>query len=133
MTMYRIVVCLVLACAGLSAAEPEPLTKYFVAFLYKGPKFAASSADSPERKRNHEEHVAYIDRMQATGKMILFGPIADAGDLRGMYVYKAASLEEAREWANEEPSVKIGMIEMRVYAWFGPSHLGASGSPKSAQ
>src|SRR4051794_1593452 len=80
MTMYRIVVCLVLACAGLSAAEPEPLTKYFVAFLYKGPKFAASSADSPERKRNHEEHVAYIDRMQAAGKMILFGPIADAGD-----------------------------------------------------
>jgi hypothetical protein len=42
-----------------------------------------------------------------------------------MYVFKAASLEEAREWASQEPSVKIGMIEMKVYPWLGPSNLAA--------
>src|SRR3954470_9369598 len=123
--MVRILILTLLACAPLPAADSAPLTKYFVAFLYKGPKFAAAPADSPERKLNHEQHVAYIDRMQAEGKLLLYGPIGDGGDLRGMYVFKAASLEQAREWADSEPSVKIGMIEMRVYAWFGPSTLAA--------
>jgi uncharacterized protein YciI len=108
-------------CAG-----SDPLTKYFVAFLYKGPKFAAAPAEGPERKVNHERHIAYIERMRAEGKLLIYGPILDGGDLRGMYVFKAASTEQAREWANEEPSVKIGMIEMRIYPWLGPSSLSAS-------
>ena len=86
----------------------------------------AAAADSPERKLNHEQHVAYIEEMQAAGKLVTFGPILDGGDLRGMYIFKAGSLEEARAWADREPSVKIGMIEMRVYAWLGPSSLGAT-------
>jgi uncharacterized protein YciI len=127
--MYRIILCIMLALVPLSAGRSDPLTKYFVAFLYKGPKFAAAPADSPERKANHEEHVAYIDRMLANGKLILYGPILDGGDLRGMYIFKAVTIEEAREWANEEPSVKIGMIEMRVYPWLGPASLSARQAP----
>jgi len=121
--MCRVFALILLALAPLRTGAAEPLTKYFVAFLYKGPRFAANPADSPERKLNHEQHLAYIDEMEKSGKMLLFGPISDAGDLRGMYVFKAASIEEAREWADREPSVKIGMIEMRVYPWFGPSKL----------
>jgi uncharacterized protein YciI len=121
--MGRILVCFLLACACLPAAESGSLVRYYVAFLYKGPKFAAAPPDSPERKLNHEQHVAYIDRMRAEGKMLIYGPILDAGDLRGMYVFKAPSLEQAREWANQEPSVKIGMIVMRVYPWLGPLRL----------
>jgi uncharacterized protein YciI len=123
--MVRLIVCALLVLAPLRAAGGEPLTKYFVAFLYKGPKFAAAAADSPERKLNHEQHVAYIEEMRAAGKLVTFGPILDGGDLRGMYIFKAGSLEEARAWADREPSVKIGMIEMRVYAWLGPASLGA--------
>ena len=85
--------------------------------------FPKADADSPQRKRNHEEHIAYINAMTASGKMVLYGPILDAGDLRGMYVFAASSIEQAREWANQEPSVKIGMIEMRVYPWLGPAGL----------
>jgi uncharacterized protein YciI len=121
--MYRILICVVLAVAPLSAAESNSLAKYFVAFLYKGPKFAAEPAESPERKRNHEQHIAYIEKMRAEGKLLTYGPILDGGDLRGMYVFQAATLEEAKEWANQEPSVKIGMIEMRVYPWLAPASL----------
>ena len=123
--MRRAIACIILALAPLCAGESDPLTKYFVAFLYKGPKFAAAPADSPERKLNHEQHIAYIDEMQTAGKLLIYGPILDGGELRGMYVFKAASLEEAREWASQEPSVKIGMIEMKVYPWLGPSSLAA--------
>src|SRR5690242_2553190 len=104
--MFRILIGLMLAIAPLSAAGNDPLVKYFVAFLYKGPQFAASSADTPERKLNHEQHIAFIEKMTADRKLVTYGPILDGGDLRGMYVFKAASLEEAREWANQEPSVK---------------------------
>jgi uncharacterized protein YciI len=121
--MYRLILCMVIAWAPLCAGESDPLTRYFVAFLYKGPKFAAMPADSPERKLNHEQHIAYIDKMQEAGKLLTYGPILDGGELRGMYIFKAASLEEARQWASQEPSVKIGTIEMRVYTWLGPSSL----------
>src|SRR3954453_17367921 len=87
--MVRFILCALLALAPLRAAGGEPLTKYFVAFLYKGPKFAAAAADSPERKLNHEQHIAYIDEMQAAGKLLMYGPILDGGDLRRMYVFKA--------------------------------------------
>ena len=121
--MVRLFVFVVMTLAPLCVRASEPLTRYFVAFLYKGPKFAAAAPDSPERKLNHEQHIAYIDEMQAAGKLVMYGPILDGGDLRGMYVFKASSLEEAREWVGREPSVKIGMIEMRVYAWLGSPSL----------
>src|SRR4051812_30813962 len=78
-SMVRLIVCALLVLAPLRAAGGEPLTKYFVAFLYKGPKFAAAAADSPERKLNHEQHVAYIEEMRAAGKLVTFGPILDGG------------------------------------------------------
>ena len=111
--------------AARQSAGPQDnaFTKYYVAFLHKGPRFAASPPDSPERKANHGQHVDFIDSMMAAGRMVLFGPVLDAGDLRGMYVFKAESLDQAKEWANQEPSVKIGMIEMRVYPWLGPADL----------
>jgi uncharacterized protein YciI len=123
--MSRVIACILLALAPLCAGETPALTKYFVAFLHKGPQFAAIPADGPERKLNHERHIAYIQQMSGEGKLLLYGPILDAGDLRGMYVFKAESIAQAREWANLEPSVKIGLIEMRVYPWFGPPNLSA--------
>ncbi len=110
----------VLVAAALSlAAHAAELTKYYVAFLHKGPAFAAEPAGSPARQQLHKDHVAYIERMTGEGKLVAYGPFQDAGDLRGMYVFKAASLEEARAWAESEPSVKTGMIAVRVVAWMG--------------
>ncbi len=47
------------------------------------------------------------------------GPIFQGGELRGMYVFKAASLEEAQKLADGEPSVAAGAIVMKVYPWLG--------------
>jgi uncharacterized protein YciI len=112
----------------LSAAGAEP-PRYFVAFLNKGPRFGALPADSPERKAQSEQHVAYIEAMMASGKMVAFGPILEAGDLRGMYIFKAASIEEARALADREPSVKTGYTVMRVYPWLGSANLGVVTRP----
>ncbi len=59
-----------------------------------------------------------------SGKMVAFGPFSGAGDLRGMYIFQADNIEQAREWANQEPPGAIGMIEMKVYAWLGPVRMG---------
>jgi len=114
-----------LCAAGLGAGE---LNRYFVAFLHKGPQFDALPEGSPARQEQHKNHITYIEEMVKTGKMVIFGPFADAGELRGMYIFKAASLEEAQELANKEPSVKTGFTVMRVYAWYTPSDLGGSAS-----
>lgn len=104
------------------------MSRYFVAFLHKGPKFDALPEGSPAREEQHKNHIGYIEEMVKSGKMVMFGPFIDAGDLRGMYIFKASSLEAAQEMANKEPSVKTGFIVMRVYAWYGPADLGANAS-----
>ena len=123
---------LVVALLCADSLGAEELTRYFVAFLHKGPQFNALPEGSPERQEQHKNHVSYIEEMVKSGKMVTFGPFADAGDLRGMYIFKVSSLEEAQELANKEPSVKTGFIVMRVYAWYSPTNLAAR-APDSRQ
>jgi uncharacterized protein len=112
-----------LCVAGVAAAEEpdHPLRRYYVAFLYKGPRYTARPAGGAERQEQHKKHLAFIDAMTSAGKLVTYGPFADAGDLRGMYVFRAGSIEEAQKLADQEPSVKTGYVVMRVFAWYGPA------------
>jgi uncharacterized protein len=99
------------------AAEDPPMSKYFVAFLHKGPKYDDPVPEAV-RKERHERHVAFIKAQEAAGKMIAAGPFANAEDPRGMYILRVGSLAEAVALANQEPSVADGRIVMRVHPWF---------------
>jgi uncharacterized protein YciI len=45
-----------------------------------------------------------------SGKLILAGPFADEGDLRGMLVFRVDSPEEAKALAAQDPAVKAGRL-----------------------
>lgn len=107
---------------AIVAAGDPPMTKYFVAFLHKGPKYDDPMPETV-RKERHERHVAFFKAQEAAGKIIAGGPFANAGDLRGMYILHVGSLDEAIALANREPSVADGRIVMRVYPWFCPNSM----------
>jgi uncharacterized protein YciI len=118
-----IVILLGAAAPGL-AADPPPafeMTTYYVAFLYKGP--AWSPEETPERARIQEGHMANIRKMGETGKLLVAGPFTDDGDLRGLFVFRTASLEEAKALAEQDPAVKAGRLRLEWHPWFAAKNI----------
>ncbi len=62
------------------------------------------------RLANREAHLAYLEE---TGKVVFGGPLLDEeGNMCGsMAVLEVESLEEAREWAANDPYARAGLFE----------------------
>jgi len=106
--------------AGPVANEYE-MTTYQVAFLKRGP--AWTPGDSPEHQKLQEAHMAHIRRMAETGKLLVAGPFTDDGDLRGMFVFRASSLEEAKALAEQDPTVQAGRLILEWHPWFAAKNI----------
>lgn len=114
-----------------SAPEAPPKMKpYFLALLYKGQ--AWSPEVTPESTRVQEGHMANIRRLAAEGKLTLAGPFEDAGDLRGLFVLDAASIEEARALCATDPAIQAGRLRAEVYTWWSAEGVGVTPPRPSA-
>ncbi len=58
-----------------------------------------------------------------SGKMVLFGPFTDDGDMRGLFFYNVATLEAAQELVDSDPAVKAGRLRIELHPWWGPASL----------
>jgi uncharacterized protein len=123
----------VLAVAAiLPAAGPEDyeMTTYQVAFLRKGP--AWTPGDTPELQALQKAHLANIRKMAETGKLLIAGPFSDGGDLRGMFVFRVETLEEARALAEQDPAVKAGRLVLEWHPWFAAKNITVTAKPQLA-
>jgi uncharacterized protein YciI len=57
--------------------------------------------------------------MHDAGHLLAYGPFSDQPDesLRGMCLYRT-SIEEARELAEQDPSVQAGRLAVDVFTWW---------------
>jgi uncharacterized protein YciI len=110
--------------AGADAAKTEPkyeMTTYVVGLLRKGPRWTA--ADTPEVRRIQQGHRANIRKMAEAGKLIVAGPFTDNGDLRGMFVFRVSSVQEAQALAAADPAVKAARLVVELHPWFAAKGL----------
>jgi len=103
-----------------SEAKYEMTTDYLV-LLYRGPN--STGEVTPEAQRIQEAHMANIGRMADEGKLILAGPMADDGKLRGIFVFRVASLEEAQALAAADPAVMAGRLVPEVHPWYTAKNI----------
>lgn len=100
---------------------PEmPLTpvNYVFGLLVRGPKWTAAATE--ETKRLQEGHMANINRLAETGKLVLAGPFVDGGDRRGVFIFKVDTLEEAQALTETDPAVKAGRLKIELHRWAVP-------------
>lgn len=116
---------LLLALSGVAiAAEPDEkweMTTYQVAFLKRGPNW--TPGETPETKAIQEGHMANIRKMGATGKLVIAGPFADDGDLRGLFIFRVDTLEEAKALAEQDPAVKAGRLVLEWHPWYAAKNI----------
>ncbi|MGZ4816627.1 MAG: YciI family protein [Terriglobales bacterium] len=92
---------------------------YYLGLLVRGPKF--SPEDSPERQKIQEGHMANMKRLHEIGKLVAAGPFAEEGELRGLFVFRVVSMQEALELTNTDPAVQAGRLAIKLYEWKLPS------------
>ena len=110
-----ILLSLLLVSSAAAAAEYE-MTTYYVAFLYKGANWTPRQTD--ETKRIQQGHMENIQRMAASGKLVLAGPFTDDGDLRGIFVFQGVSRDEAEQLCANDPAVKPGRLRVELHPWY---------------
>ncbi|MGH9802497.1 MAG: YciI family protein, partial [Blastocatellia bacterium] len=106
-----------------SAKPPQfDLDNYQLGLLRKGPNHGTGTKE--EADKIQAGHMANINKMAASGKLMAAGPMGDDGDLRGIFLFKAASLDEAKAMAAEDPAIKAGRLRMDIFTWWGPKNIG---------
>jgi uncharacterized protein YciI len=110
------------AAAKPPSSSPSPasdkrytmVTRY-LGLIVKGPNWTREK--SPALTAMMEGHMANINAMAATGKLIAAGPVVDDGTLRGIFVFDTANAEEARALAEKDPSIASGHFALEIHPW----------------
>ncbi|MGH9880010.1 MAG: YciI family protein, partial [Pyrinomonadaceae bacterium] len=100
---------------------PVTYTQVYLAFLTRGPKWTPER--TPQTEAIQKAHLANIGRLAEMKKLVVAGPFGDNGTLRGIFVFKVASLKEAQELANTDPAVQAGRLALDVHQWMVPEGM----------
>jgi uncharacterized protein len=92
---------------------------YYVYLLKKGPTWTPE--ETPEINKLQEAHMANFRRLNDIGKLAVNGPLLDSlmegGEIRGIGVLKADSLNEARELVSTDPMVIANRLIFEIHPW----------------
>ncbi len=104
-----------------TANSPMTLTTAYIGFLSRGAKWTPEK--TPATAALQEAHLANINRLAETKKLVMAGPFGDNGTLRGIFVFKVASLAEAKQLAETDPAVQAGRLAIDVHPWMVPEGI----------
>lgn len=125
---------IVLALNSFTAGAPQQksemeskLVQFHMAILKKGPKWRATHT-----KETEQLHQAHMNRAQAlldSGKAVVAGPLSDDGEVRGIYIFRSASADEAKTWANDDPAVVSGHLVAEMHPWWSEDVFKKANAP----
>lgn len=99
-------------------SSPVKFTTAYLALLTRGAKWTPEK--TPATEELQKAHIANIVRLAGMKKLVVAGPFGDDGKLRGIFVFKVASIDEARALAETDPAVKSGRLAIDLYPWMVP-------------
>lgn len=103
------------------AATPQRMTTAYLAFLRRGDKWTPEK--TPATEELQKAHLANINRLAQMKKLVVAGPFGDDGVLRGIFIFKVASIDEARELAATDPAVQAGRLALDIHPLIVPDGI----------
>lgn len=100
---------------------PEVMTTAYLAFLTRGAKWTPEK--TPQTEAIQKAHMDNINRLAETKKLVVAGPFGDDGTMRGIFVFKVASLAEAKALAETDPAVQAGRLALEIHPWLVPEGI----------
>ncbi|MDX6530789.1 MAG: uncharacterized protein QOH41_3079 [Blastocatellia bacterium] len=102
------------------ANSPLKLNTVYLALLKKGPNRKEGDGETAAVQELQKAHLANINRLAEMKKLIVAGPFGDDGVLRGIFVFRVASLQEAQDLCATDPMIKIGRLAVELHPWQVP-------------
>ena len=104
--------------AAKPAAPPVEFESYQLVILQRPEHPREYPQDKLEEIQ--QAHLAHLRHLAETGKLLVAGPLDDQPDprMRGIEVFRAGSIAEAKRLAGEDPAVKAGRLEPVVMTWY---------------
>lgn len=101
-------------------ADEYGMKQYVMAFLRKGPNRPTDKAVADSLQKAHLDN---ISRMADEGKLVVAGPFLNDGDLRGIYIFNVATIEEAKQLTETDPAIVAGSLTMELIPWYSSAAL----------
>ncbi|HEY3663915.1 MAG TPA: YciI family protein [Chthoniobacterales bacterium] len=100
------------------SSAPTEFDSFMVVLLVRPPN--APEFPKAELDQLQEAHLTNIRRLAGEGKVFKAGPFEDYSgrNVRGMFILKTSSLEEARAWVATDPLVRRGRLVPEFLKWY---------------
>ena len=101
-----------------SVNAPMEFDSFIVVPLVRPPK--PPEIAKGELDKLQEAHLANIKLLANEGKLLKAGPFEDYSgrNVRGMFILKTDSVDQAREWVGTDPLVKVGRLVPEYLKWY---------------
>lgn len=99
-------------------AGKTELVEYQLALVRQGPRFDPKETDT--NRVLFQARNAWMEQLQAAGRLVLSGPFLDGGALGGLLVLRAGSLDAARTLLADDPAVKTERLVFDIDTWWLP-------------
>lgn len=114
--MARLALWLLLFCLALPAED------YCFGFLMAHPE--RKEIPQTQADEIQQAHLAYLETMAQAGKLLVAGPFAGTGAMRGIVIYRCQNLEEAAAFTENDPAVKTQRLQPVFQIFRGPNDVG---------
>jgi uncharacterized protein YciI len=108
--------------AGLAkslGADEMGMHNYVLVILKTGPKPVPAEA----RAEVFKGHMANIRRLAAEKKLVMAGPLDGVDGLRGLFVFNAADIDEAKKLVATDPVIISGEMVAEFHKFYGSAGL----------
>jgi uncharacterized protein len=101
-----------------SSTAPIEFDSFILVLLVRPPN--APDKPKAELDQLQEGHMANMKRLADEGKLFKAGPTEDFSgrNVRGIFILKTESVDQAREWVATDPSVKAGRLAPEFMKWY---------------
>jgi len=102
-------------------ADERGMKKYVFCILKTG---SNTTATKEETQKLFEGHMNNIGRLAKEGKLVVAGPfMKNDRNYRGIYIFNASTIEEAKEFVSTDPAVQSKLLEAELTMWYGSAAL----------
>ena len=102
-------------------ADEYGMKQYIFCLLKTG---SNTTATKEETKKLFEGHMANISKLAEEGKLVVAGPfMKNDKNYRGIYIFNASSIEEAKTFVATDPAVQSKLLEPELTLWYGSAAL----------
>lgn len=108
------------ATAAKLKANPQAefnMTRHVLVVYWKTPSWPAN-LNSDEVRPVLTSHIAFMEKLQASGQVIAVGPLVGSKDFVGVAIYKTEDKDEALKACVADPFVKSSWARPQALVWY---------------